>query len=173
MVREWTAFHRIADLAACCRMVSIRPKTIVTATAEGACVSHSRTDVSVRDLSVTLDEPLDRGGTNQGPSPTETLMAALVGCTNVILHKIAARNKVELMSMHVRLQADLDRRGVQLLAEVDVPFPAMRLYIDIVTNAGDTEVDQLKRELGMYCAVSKVIRASGTRLEEYWTVTRA
>jgi len=153
-------------------MVTIRPKTIVTAKAVGACVSHSRTDVRIRDLQVTLDEPLERDGTNQGLSPTETLMAALVGCTNVILHKIARKNGVRLESMHVRLEADLDRRGVQLNEEVHVPFPAMRLYIDVATGAADAEIAQLKHELGMFCAISKVIRASGTQLEEFWTVVK-
>ena len=51
-------------------------------------------------------------------------MAALVGCTNVITHKIAKKNGVQLKSMQVRLEADLDRRGVLLSEEVDVSFPA-------------------------------------------------
>lgn len=153
-------------------MVLIKQKTIVTAVAEGACVSHSRTDVRIRDLQMTLDEPLERGGTNQGLAPTDTLMAALLGCTNVITHKIAEKNGVQLKSMRVRLEADFDRRGVLLSEEVDIPFPAMRLYIDIATDADDTEIDRLKRELPMFCAISKVIRASGTRIEEIWTVTR-
>ena len=153
-------------------MVRIKQKTIVTAVAEGTRVSHSRTDVRIRDLSVTLDEPIERGGTNQGLAPTDTLMAALVGCTNVITHKIAEKNGVHLSAMRVRLEADFDRRGVQLAEEVDLPFPAMRLHIDITTDADDAAIERLKRELAMYCAISKLIRASGTRIEEIWSVSR-
>jgi putative redox protein len=153
-------------------LVLIKPKTTVTAVAEGECLSHSRTDVTVRDLRMTLDEPVERGGTNQGFAPTETLMAALVGCTNVIAHKVAHRIGVRLSRMHVRLEADFDRRGTQLIEEVEVPFPAMRLHIEIGTDADDAAIEQLKRELAQFCPISKVIRASGTRLEEFWTVTR-
>jgi hypothetical protein len=48
----------------------------------------------------------------------------------------------------------------------------MRLYIDVATGAADAEIAQLKHELGMFCAISKVIRASGTQLEEFWTVAK-
>ena len=39
-------------------MAAVVQKTVVTQKLEGNCVSHSRTDIAVRDLSVTLDEPL-------------------------------------------------------------------------------------------------------------------
>jgi uncharacterized OsmC-like protein len=153
-------------------MVEVKQKTQVRMKLDGECPSHSRTDVSVRDVRLTVDEPIERGGTNQGPSPTETLMAALIACTNVITHKVAHKNGVHLHAMHVRLEADFDRRGVILQEEVDVPFPAATLYIDITTDADDAAVAKVKRELAMFCPVSKVIRGSGTRLEEVWTVAR-
>jgi uncharacterized OsmC-like protein len=139
----------------------------------GECVAHSRTDVTVRDVKVTIDEPVERGGTNLGLSPTETLMAALIGCTNVITHKIAHKNGVHLQAMSVRLEVDFDRRGVTLQEEVEVPFPAATLYIDITTDADDAAVETVKRELAMFCPVSKVIRHAGTEIREVWTVTRA
>ncbi|HLB15720.1 MAG TPA: OsmC family protein [Burkholderiales bacterium] len=153
-------------------MVEVRQKTQVRMKLDGECASHSRTDVSVRDVKVTIDEPIERGGTNQGPSPTETLMAALIACTNVITHKVARANGVHLHAMRVRLEADFDRRGVLLAEEVDVPFPRATLFIDVTTDADDAAVAKVKHELAMFCPVSKVIRASGTRLEEVWTVTR-
>lgn len=151
-------------------MVQIREKTLVTMKLDGRCTSHSRTDVSVRGVGATIDEPAERGGTNQGLTPTETLMASLVGCTNVITHKVAAKNGVRIESMHVRLEAQFDRRGVTLQEEVDVPFPSVTLYIDLVTDADAAAVETVKRELAMFCAVSKVIRASGSEVKEVWNV---
>lgn len=151
-------------------MVTVTPKTVVTLRLNGNCVSHSRTDVSVRDLRSTIDEPPERGGTNEGLTPTETLMAALIGCTNVITHKVAQKNGVDIKSMTVRLEAQFDRRGVTLAEEVDVPFPSAKLYIDLVTDAEAGAVEKMKRELGMFCPVSKVIRGCGTELKEVWNV---
>ncbi len=153
-------------------MVEVKQKTQVKLKLDGECPSHARTDVSVRDVRVTIDEPVERGGTNQGPSPTETLMAALIACTNVITHRVAHANGVRLQAMRVRLEADFDRRGVTLAEEVDVPFPSATLFIDVTTDADDAALARVKRELAMFCPVSKVIRGSGTRLEEVWTVTR-
>jgi uncharacterized OsmC-like protein len=46
-------------------------------------------------------------------------MAALVGCTNVITHKVAHKNGVDIKSMNIRLEAQLDRRGVTLQEEIE------------------------------------------------------
>jgi putative redox protein len=151
-------------------MVTVKPKTVITLRLGGNCVSHSRTDVSARELVSTIDEPAERGGTNKGFTPTETLIAALLGCTNVITHKVAEKNGVHIRSMNVRVEAQFDRRGVTLVEEVDVPFPSATLYVDVVTDAPPAAMENVKRELAMFCPVSKVIRASGTDLKEVWNV---
>ena len=153
-------------------MVTIKPKTVARMRVAGEAASHSRTEVTVRDVATTIDEPEERGGTNKGLSPTETLMASLIGCTNVITHKIAAANGIQIAAMSVKADADFDRRGVTLEAEVDVPFPEIRLRIDLSTTASESEIEMVKRELAKFCPISKVIRQAGTKIVEEWTVTR-
>jgi putative redox protein len=153
-------------------MVTVKEKTVVTYRFTAEATTHSRTDVKVRDVSSVIDEPLERGGTNQGLAPTETLMASLLGCTNTIFHKCANKHGVKLHKMSMRLEGQLDRRGVTLQEEVDVPFPKMTMYVDIVTDAPEAAIEAAKTDLRRFCAVSKVIRACGTNLEEVWTVTR-
>ena len=106
-------------------MVVVREKTTIKMRMEGVAQSHSRTDVSIAGLTTIIDEPVERGGTNLGMSPTQTFAASLIGCTNVISHKIAHKNGVEFKAMKIRLEADFDRRGVTLAEDVAVPFPAM------------------------------------------------
>lgn len=151
-------------------MAAIREKTRIKMRMLGEVRSHSRTDVSIRGLSLLIDEPLERGGTNLGMSPTETFVASLVGCTSVISHKIAHRLGVELRDMRVSVEAEFDRRGVTLAEEVAVPFPAMTLTIDARSDAGAAQLEQLKRELAMFCPIAKLIRASGTELTEVWNL---
>ena len=150
--------------------MAIKMKLVVTQRAEASCPSHSRTDIRVRDVTTVVDEPIARGGTNMGPTPTETLLAALLGCTNVITNKIAHANDIHLEGMDIVVESEFDRRGVALEAEVDVPFPSMKLKVALKGNLGSDEVAFLKTELRKYCAISKVIRASGTEIEEEWTV---
>lgn len=148
----------------------VREKMVIKMRMEGNAVSHARTDVSVRGQTTVIDEPVERGGTNLGMSPTETLISALIGCTNVISHKIAHKNGIVLRSMQIRAEVDFDRRGVTLTEDVAVPFPAITLTIDVATAADAAQMDRLREELAMYCPLAKVIRASGTVLTEVWNV---
>ena len=61
---------------------------------DGSSKSHSRADIIVRDVESVIDEPIARGGTNLGLSPTETLVSSLLGCTNVITHRIIGKNGI-------------------------------------------------------------------------------
>ncbi len=153
-------------------MVNVKPKTIVKVKIEGTCPTHSRTDIVVRDTETTIDEPIERDGTNLGPSPTETALAALVGCTNVIAQKIARKHGIDVQAMAVDLEATFDRRGVILEEEVEVPFPDIKLLINMTTDADDSQIETIKTELAMYCPVAKLFRNAGTKLTEEWTITR-
>ena len=154
-------------------MGAIREKLIVKWRMEGEAASHARTDIRIRNVGTVIDEPLERGGTNMGPTPTETLVAALVGCTNVISHKIAHKNGIELKRMHIGAEVEFDRRGVTLSEDVAVPFPAITLHIDVGTDASAQQMERLQTELAMFCPLAKVIRASGTVLTEVWNVSPA
>src|SRR5213592_5315207 len=80
-------------------MVTVKEKTTVTQRIRGNCPTHSRTEISVRDVKTVVDEPKEREGTNMGPTPTETMVVALIACTNVITHKCAKKHRVELKAM--------------------------------------------------------------------------
>ena len=64
--------------------MAIKMKTAVTYRASAKCPTHSCTETHVRDLHGMTDEPIERNGTNLGPTPTEAAMTALIACTNVV-----------------------------------------------------------------------------------------
>ena len=139
-------------------MESIDPDKISPMRVQGAGVSPTRTDISIRGIRVVIDEP------------PETLLAALVGCTNRICHKIAAARDIEIQDMSIDLDAAFDRRGVNLETEIDVPFREIRMTIELTTDADDVEVRALKADLTRFCPISKMLRQAGTRVEEVWTI---
>lgn len=138
----------------------------------GVSRSETLTDISVRDVDYIIDEPTQRGGTNMGPAPTEAMLGALIGCTSVISQKIAKKIGVTFDEMKIDLDATLDQRGVNLNTDVAVPFPKIVLKIAVTTSASDEEMAIIQSELKRFCAVATVFRASGTEIEEIWTVTR-
>lgn len=152
-------------------MVTVKQKTTIGMKLSAKAETHARTRVAVRDIEGVIDEPEARGGTNQGLTPTETLMASLVSCTNVITQRIAHKMDIEIGSMDIGLSAQFDRRGVSLAEEVERPFSDIVLDIDIATNATADQMEKIKSDLGKFCPVAKVIRGSGVTIAENWKVS--
>jgi putative redox protein len=148
--------------------VKITPKTLIDQHLIGTAETAARTRVTTRDVAVVIDEPLARHGTNMGLTPTETLMASLIGCTNVVGTRLAQREGVTFQDMKVEAHATLDRRGAALETEIDVPFPLVKLTITVCTDATPAQLDHIGTELGRYCPIAKILRAAGTKLEETW-----
>lgn len=149
--------------------MAIRLKTQVEMKMTGTVTSHSRTEIAVRDVTSVIDEPLARGGTNTGPTPTETFLSALMGCTNVVSHRIAAREGVTFGAMTITLRAEFDRRGAAIEAPVDVPFPLIEMDVKVATDASQAKLDFIASELAKFCPIAVVLRAAGTEIRETWT----
>lgn len=135
---------------------------------EGSSKSHSRTDILTRDVESVIDEPIARGGTNLGMSPTETLITSLIGCTNVITHRIMEKMGFKINSLDIKSKTLFNKDGVSLIQEVEVPFPEITLDIAISTNASESDLVEVQKQLAMYCPIAKVIRNSGTVINENW-----
>ncbi len=153
-------------------MVTIKEKTTVIQKLHAECPTHSRTEIAVRDVRTVVDEPKERDGTNMAPTPTETLVASLVACTNVIGHKCAKKHGVHFDALSIDAETIFDRRGTQLMEEIEVPFQKITMTIRVATSASDEDLEKVKDDLRRYCPVAKVIRNSGTVLEEVWEVSR-
>lgn len=151
-------------------MTSTIQKSVVTMSMSATGETHARTKINIRDVSSIIDEPEIRGGTNQGLSPTETLMASLVGCTNVISKRIAHKMGVELGEMDIQLSAKFDRRGTMLEEEIDVPFTSINMDIEIDTNATKDQIATLQTDLAKFCPIAKVLRGSGVEIHENWII---
>ena len=144
-------------------------ENVVHMKVDGSSKSHSRTDIITRDVESVIDEPIVRGGTNLGLSPTETLVSSLIGCTNVITHRIMEKMGFKINSMNIRSKTIFNKDGVGLIQEVEVPFPEITLDIEISTNASKSDLVKVQKQLAMYCPVAKVIRNAGTKINENWT----
>lgn len=151
-------------------MGQIRQKATIKARQTGVGQTHSRSHVRIRDVYHIIDEPLERDGTNLAPSPTETMMSALIGCTNVISKKIAKKNGVTFGKMNIEMTYDFNRLGTMLQEEVEVPFNNVVLDISVETDGTEAQVETIKHELEKYCPVAKVFRAAGMTITENWSI---
>ena len=148
--------------------MAIKQKSRMTIKLGGRGTSHSRCEVDVDGNTVIIDEPVARGGTNEGPSPTATAYAALVGCTNVIGNKCASKLGIDIGHLTFEMEVDFDRRGVLLMEEVDVPFEAIRLDVTADGPCSDAELQSVATETAKFCAISKLYEKAGTDLRITW-----
>ena len=58
---------------------------------EGKSVGDLCVEAKTRDLTFLIDEPLAIGGTNLGPSPTESALASLMSCVSMVIRVIAKK----------------------------------------------------------------------------------
>ena len=151
-------------------MTNMTQKSEVIMSMSATGETHARTKINIRDVSSVIDEPEARGGTNQGLTPTETLMASLIGCTNVISKRIAHKMGIELGEMDIQLSAKFDRRGTMLEEEIDVPFSEVIMDIEVDTNATEEQINMLKIDLAKFCPIAKVLRGGGVNIIENWIV---
>ncbi|MFK7994513.1 MAG: OsmC family protein [Granulosicoccus sp.] len=147
---------------------NVRVKNTVILRASANCPSHSLSKVSVRDVEFAIDEPVERGGSNLGPTPTDAALAALIGCTNVIGHKCASRLAIDIGELHIDASCEFDRRGVTLQEGIDVPFVSIALTITTSNRVSENKLKQLAEEVSIYCPLSKLFRQAGTSIEENW-----
>jgi len=75
------------------------PNTVVVRTG----TSHYHTQVLADGHTLIVDEPTDIGGTDQGPTPYDLLLASLGSCTSITLRMYADRKKWPLESITVSL----------------------------------------------------------------------
>ena len=148
--------------------LNIRPKNSVTLKAQAHCPSHSKAEVAVRDLTFSIDEPTERGGTNSGPTPTDTAIAALIGCTNVIGHKCASALGIDIGNLDISANCEFDRRGVTLTEEIEVPFKKIVLKVECNAAVSNEDLERLSAEVAKFCPLSKMFRQAGTIIEEEW-----
>jgi uncharacterized OsmC-like protein len=138
-------------------------------TVEADCPSHARTDARARQHTIVIDEPPQRGGTDVAATPLETLLAAFLGCTNVIFNMIAERRGVRIGRLKLKVTADFDTRGV-FEHPVERPFPRIRLEAEVEADASEATIDDLRKELAQRCPVSVILRRAGSIVDERWTV---
>ena len=148
--------------------MAIKMKTSVTLTAKADCPSHSLAEVAVRDLTQMIDEPVERGGSNKGFTPTDTALSALIGCTNVIGHKCATKLGIDIGHLQISAKCRFNRLGVTLAEEIDVPFEQIDLVVISEGTATQDELNAVAAEVAKYCPLAKLFRGGGTVINEDW-----
>jgi uncharacterized OsmC-like protein len=97
-----------------------------------------------KDFSIRIDEPLELCGTNQFANPQEYLMGAVNSCIMVGYAAACALNGIELESLRLETEGDIDLRGF-LGIDPDVPagYEEVRYKVFIKANATEEQLEDV------------------------------
>ena len=95
------------------------------------------------------------GGLHDAPTPGDMLCAALAACQDSAVRMVANRLGVEIISLEVRVSAQVDVRGaLGLDAEVQVGFQSMTCDIDLeVDESTPPKLREILESAAQRCCV--------------------
>ncbi|HEY4409018.1 MAG TPA: OsmC family protein [Acidimicrobiia bacterium] len=101
------------------------------------------------------------GGTGLLACSGDMLLEALVACAGVTLRAVATSLEISVGGGRLRAEGDLDFRGTLGVAkDAPVGFSAIRLAIDVDTDATDDELATLLKLTERYCVVYQTLAGS-------------
>ena len=105
------------------------------------------------------------GGTGMQACSGDMLLEALAACAGVTLRAVATALEIPIRGGTVYAEGDLDFRGtLGVSKEVPVGFQAVRLRLDLDTDASQEQLATLLKLTERYCVVLQTIR-SGTPVQ--------
>ena len=149
--------------------MQVRKKPLVEVRLEAHCPTMSLTEIRTRGHAFVVDEPAFRHGTDVGPTPLETMLGALMSCTHVIARRIAHERGWTLRVRKMSCLGHLDHRGIDLEADVPVPFPKIELDIEADAAMAAADFERFRAELEKRCPMSVILRQAGTEIVQNWT----
>ena len=129
--------------------------------AQGHGVGSVATSIAIRRHSVLVDEPASLGGQDAAASPVEMVLAGLVSCQVVTYRIWAAKLGVQIDTIDVAIEADLDVRGFfGLDDEVRPGFGGVRVLVTLGGPESRECYAELARVVDEHCPVLDLLANS-------------
>lgn len=84
-------------------------KVISVSTSMGA---GTQVHADIRGHKITIDQPAQAGGTDEGPTPLEYFLFSLAGCIASIARIAATQQKLDMRGIDIDVAADLNPAGL-------------------------------------------------------------
>lgn len=104
--------------------------------------------IAIRQFELTADEPAAVGGDDQGPTPTELLLAALGSCKAITIKMYAERKGWPVDQVYVAVEShSVDKQTV------------ITAYLTLAGDLSDEQRDRL-RDIGDRCPVHRLLTSN-------------
>lgn len=128
-----------------------------------------RTDSTAGKHIVSIDEPESFGGKDSAADPMSTMLAALVGCENVMAQLISKEMNIVIEDISFKVEGLLDLSGLMGNLEVKPYFEKVNVEAYVKTTATQEEVLELRKKVDQRCPIFRTIKDAGIPIENMWT----
>ncbi|MFW6111689.1 MAG: OsmC family protein [Candidatus Bipolaricaulota bacterium] len=105
-------------------------------------VAGMSVESKVRNFEFITDEPEEKNGTNQGPTPVEYLLASLGSCICIMTRMMAGKMELEIDSVSTEVEGDIDYSGIANPEKVRPGVGEIRVKVEV---KGDLSEDQKRK----------------------------
>ena len=112
----------------------------------GASFTHR---IDIRHHQLTVDEPPERGGEDEGPTPQELLAASVASCTAITIEMYAKRKGWDIGPIEVSCEYTMAERGSPT---------RFRLITRLPRSCSDEQIERL-RVIAAKCPVHRTLDA--------------
>jgi len=117
-----------------------------------------RSEVSIRQHRLTVDEPESLGGADSGPNPVELILASLGSCQEITYRAYATALGIPLDNVSVTVEGDIDLRGFFAVDDsVRAGYHAIRGTVHLESSASEAQLQQLRDVVNAHCPVLDII----------------
>lgn len=132
----------------------------------------------VRDLPpIYVDEPLELGGKDSGPTPLEMTLCALNSCTAMIMNILRKEMKFEITELRLEADAQHDvrraemRRTGKLFSQVEpiaYHYHKVRQRVFMKTPESPERLEKFRSEVERLCPLHALLRDAKVDLVSEW-----
>jgi len=132
-------------------------RAVVRVQTEARLEAGTKVAVQAGRHSLTVDEPPSVGGTGTGPNPVQLVLATLASCQAITYRYWAELLGIRLDAVTVRVEGDLDVRGILGLDPDAPPGPtAVRCTVTVEGPEEAARYEELRRSVDAHCPVLDV-----------------
>jgi uncharacterized OsmC-like protein len=132
----------------------------------------------VRDLpDIYLDEPVELGGKNTGPTPLEMGLCSLNSCTAMVMNIMRREMRFDIQGIRMEAEgihdvrrAEMKRTG-KLFSEVEpIAYHYHRIVqkIWIKTSESEERLETFRHEVERLCPLHALLRDAKVNMETHW-----
>jgi len=130
-----------------------------------------RSDSVAGKHKIALDEPVSMGGKDSAIDPLSTLLAALLGCENVMAQLIAKEMDFDLQGISFEVEGDLDPSGLMGNLDIKPYFEQVIVKAFIDTSESQERINELQAAVDLRCPVFRTLKDAGIPIENRWEKT--